>query len=199
MSRRSTIAFLAVAATLFATPAAAEGDAEAGATKAYTCLGCHGTAVAGASNAYPTFRVPKLWGQHAVYIETALEAYRSGERSHGAMRGNAATLSDQDIADIAAYFARGVELEESPVKGSAPESAQTCVACHADSGRSATPTFPVIAGQWKDYLVHSLKQYRSGERGDPVMAGQAMNLSDEDISALAEFYSEQAGLHYPED
>ena len=201
MSRRSIIARLAVVMSVLAAPvaSAAEPDPEAGKTKAYTCLGCHGTVVAGQANAYPTYRVPKLWGQHAVYLETALKAYRAGEREHSTMKGNAATLSDQDIADIAAYFANGAEIEEAPVRGTAPESAQPCVACHTDSGRSTTPTFPILAGQWQDYLAHTLEQYRSGERENSLMNGQAQNLSDEDIAALAEFYAKQAGLTYPEE
>ena len=79
------------------------GDAERGAIRAETCLGCHG--VASYTNVYPTYRVPKLGGQHADYIGAALKGYRSGERSHTTMRAQAANLSDQDIDDIAAYFA----------------------------------------------------------------------------------------------
>ena len=86
----------------------AQGDIEAGRAKAYTCLGCH--AVEGYRNAYPSYRVPKLGGQHQSYIASALEAYKSGARQHNTMQALASTLSDQDIQDIAAYFAsRGPE------------------------------------------------------------------------------------------
>jgi len=81
----------------------AAGDAAAGAGKAETCLGCHG--VEHYVNTYPTYKVPKVAGQHEAYLVAALQAYRSKTRSHPTMQANAANLSDQDIADIAAYFA----------------------------------------------------------------------------------------------
>ena len=81
----------------------AAGDPVAGRDKAATCMGCHG--VPSYMNAYPTYHVPKLGGQHAEYLEAALQAYRDGARGHSTMRAQAASLSDQDIADIAAYFA----------------------------------------------------------------------------------------------
>ncbi len=81
----------------------AEGDPAAGAQKAYTCLGCHG--VKHYVNTYPTYHVPKIGGQHQAYIEAALKAYRAGQRSHQTMQANAGNLTDQDIADIAAFFA----------------------------------------------------------------------------------------------
>lgn len=82
--------------------AAAEGDAEAGSVKAYTCTGCHG--IPGYSNIYPTYKVPKLGGQNFEYIVSALHAYRDGERKHATMQSQAKALSEQDILDIAAYF-----------------------------------------------------------------------------------------------
>jgi cytochrome c553 len=81
----------------------AEGDPAAGRIKAETCLGCH--AVTGYYNVYPTYHVPKLGGQSAGYIESALKAYRSGTRTHGPMQANASDLSNEDIADIAAFMA----------------------------------------------------------------------------------------------
>lgn len=81
----------------------AEGDAAAGAQKAYTCLGCHG--VKHYVNTYPTYHVPKIAGQHEAYLAAALKAYRAGTRAHRTMRANASSLTDQDIADIAAFFA----------------------------------------------------------------------------------------------
>ena len=82
---------------------AADGDPRAGRDKASTCMGCHG--VPSYMNVYPTYHVPKLGGQHAEYLVAALEAYRDGTRKHSTMQAQAATLSDQDMADIAAYFA----------------------------------------------------------------------------------------------
>ncbi len=94
---------------LLATPAMAEGDAEAGEIKGYTCTGCHG--IPGYKNVYPTYSVPKLAGQRAVYIESALKAYRSGDREHPTMSLHAESLSDEDIADIAAWL-EGAKGEE---------------------------------------------------------------------------------------
>lgn len=96
--------FAAFAATgMFASQALAEGDAAAGAKKAHTCLGCHG--VQHYVNTYPTYHVPLIAGQHEAYLVAALQAYRSKTRSHPTMQSNAALLSDQDIQDIAAWFA----------------------------------------------------------------------------------------------
>ncbi|MDW3095429.1 MAG: cytochrome c [Gammaproteobacteria bacterium] len=81
----------------------AAGDISRGEIRGETCLGCHG--VVSYTNVYPTYKVPKLGGQHAEYLAAALKGYRSGERSHGTMRAQAANLSDQDIEDISAYLA----------------------------------------------------------------------------------------------
>ena len=83
--------------------AQAEGNVEAGKTKALTCMGCHG--IEGAFSVYPSFRVPKLAGQHSEYIVAALKAYKTGQRKHKTMVAQAASLSEQDMLDIAAYFA----------------------------------------------------------------------------------------------
>jgi cytochrome c553 len=79
------------------------GDAAKGKLKSETCNGCH--AVDSYMNVYPTYNVPKLGGQHAEYIVAALKAYKNGERAHQTMHANAINLSDEDMADIAAYFA----------------------------------------------------------------------------------------------
>jgi cytochrome c553 len=81
----------------------AAGDVARGEALAETCLGCHG--IASYTTVYPTYKVPKLGGQHADYMAAALKSYRSGERSHKTMRAQAARLSDADIADIASYLA----------------------------------------------------------------------------------------------
>lgn len=96
---------LCCAALLLSTPLAVQGagDPAAGEKKAYTCLGCHG--IPDYKNVYPTYRVPKLGGQSAEYLVAALNAYTSGERPHSTMHAQAATLSEQDKKDIAAWFA----------------------------------------------------------------------------------------------
>ena len=86
-------------------PGSAAGDAARGKVLSYTCLGCHG--IENYKNAYPTYSVPGLAGQHAEYIVAALKEYSSGERSHATMHVQAASLSDQDMEDIAAYFSGG--------------------------------------------------------------------------------------------
>lgn len=83
--------------------AAAAGDPEAGRITAYTCTGCHG--IPGYSNVYPTYNVPRIGGQNYEYLVVALKAYRDGKRRHSTMELQARALSDQEIADVAAYFA----------------------------------------------------------------------------------------------
>jgi cytochrome c553 len=105
---RLTLTTAMLAAALAAAPAARAqtpaGNAEAGKKKISLCIGCHG--IAGYKTAYPdVYHVPMLGGQSSVYLVKALQAYRSGERGHPSMRGIAASLSDQDMVDIAAYYA----------------------------------------------------------------------------------------------
>ena len=100
---RTVLLCASIALTALAAPAMAEGDPEAGRVKAYTCTGCHG--IPGYNNVYPTYKVPKIGGQNQPYLVAALKAYRSGDRQHATMNLQAQSLSDQDIDDIAAYFA----------------------------------------------------------------------------------------------
>ena len=100
----NTVRCAAAALALLAAPAAlAAGNPDAGRVKANTCMGCHG--IPGYTNAYPTYRVPKLGGQSPEYVAAALKAYKTGERPHKTMQAQAMSLSDQDIDDIAAYLA----------------------------------------------------------------------------------------------
>ena len=97
------LALLAALPALAQTPAATTaGSAERGKELTYTCRGCHG--VTGYKNAYPAYSVPKITGQSADYISSALNEYRSGARKHPTMRAQAQSFSEQDIADIAAYL-----------------------------------------------------------------------------------------------
>jgi cytochrome c553 len=103
------ILFAAAAAlavgSLDALAQAPAGDAAAGAQKTQMCAGCHG--IEGWRTAFPeVYQVPKIGGQHPAYIVKALQAYKSGERSHPSMRAIAASLSDKDMADLAAYYAQ---------------------------------------------------------------------------------------------
>ena len=94
---------LSLGAALASGTARADGNVEAGKIKALPCMGCH--AIEGAFSVYPSYRVPKLSGQHADYVVAALKAYKTNQRSHKTMVAQAATLSEQDMLDIAAYFA----------------------------------------------------------------------------------------------
>ena len=98
-------ALVLASAALLPTARAEEpaGDAARGAKLAYTCYGCHG--IPDYRNAYPNYHVPRLGGQHEGYLKAALSEYRAGARPHPTMRGQASSLSDADIRDIAAYFA----------------------------------------------------------------------------------------------
>lgn len=100
LARRGILAL----AALLSLPAAAAGDAAAGRDKADTCVGCHG--IPFYTNAYPTYRVPKLGGQQPGYIVAALKAYRSGDRKHPTMHAQAASMTDQDMEDIAAFLSQ---------------------------------------------------------------------------------------------
>ena len=97
---------LSAAAPALAQQAAPAGDPKEAHKKIAMCEGCHG--IPGYKTAYPTvYRVPMLGGQQEGYISSALHAYKAGQRSHPSMRGIAASLSDKDIADLAAYYAAG--------------------------------------------------------------------------------------------
>lgn len=101
------LAFAGVASAVTGVTAAAEivGDAKAAASKVSMCIGCHG--IPGYKATFPeVYQVPMLGNQSAKYIENALHAYKKGERNHPSMRGIASSLSDQDMADLAAYYAQ---------------------------------------------------------------------------------------------
>jgi cytochrome c553 len=184
---------LLVTACIIAAPVHA--DAEEGSVLADTCMGCHG--IDGYRNAYPSYRVPKLGGQHEEYIVLALQGYKNQTRSHQTMQAHAATLSDQEMHSLAAYFAAQGEPAEQesgggPTRGK--EKVTVCIACHGEAGVSPTGNWPNLAGQHEDYLVEVIKQYQSGARKDPVMSGLVTTLSDEDIADIAAYYSAQRGL-----
>ena len=193
--RKIAFAALIAGITVMASPSAqADGDPEKGKVLAYTCLGCHG--IDGYRNAYPSYRVPRLGGQHAEYLVAALQAYKNDSRKHATMNAQAKTLSDLDMADLAAFFSgyntvdAGVAVVEKPGKAKATG----CAGCHGANGVSPAAMYPTIAGQQAEYIVHSLEQYRSGERQNPFMSGMAAPLSDADIAELAEFFAAQPGL-----
>lgn len=192
MSRHVLIAAF-VALSGFVTGVHAEGDPQKGATLATTCMGCHG--IPGYRNAYPSYRVPKLGGQKPDYMVLALQAYRTQARPHLTMQAQAASLTDQDMQDLAAFFASlGAAEQGEPVATGAAEKAAVCAACHGPTGISASPIWPNLAGQHRDYLEQAMHAYRDKQRQDPIMQGQAAALTDDDIRQLAAYFSAQRGL-----
>jgi cytochrome c553 len=192
------LATLIAASGFYAQNASADGDAARGESLAYTCLGCHG--VAGYRNAYPSYRVPKLGGQKASYLIIALQGYRDGTRQHPTMTAQASSLTDQNTEDAAAYLATlgGATVAAGGSSGAGFEPAATCVACHGQNGISLSPSWPTLAGQHEDYLVHALNQYRDGSRTDAVMSPLAATLSDEAVQQVAKYFAGLEGLETPE-
>ena len=166
-----------------------QGDAKHGKAISYTCLGCHG--IEGYKNAYPMYSVPKLEGQHPEYLAAALQEYRSGDRAHLTMHAQASTLSDQDIADIAAYFAGKPLVSKGKPASTPPPAATLCVSCHGQDGVSIAPAYPSLAGQHEDYLSRAIDEYRKGGRKNPIMKGFAATLKDEDIDVIAKYFSRE--------
>jgi cytochrome c553 len=181
-------------------PIALTGDAERGAVIGQTCTGCHG--IAGSFNASPAYHVPKLGGQNADYLEVALQGYRRGTRGHDTMHAQASTLSDQDIADVAAYFE---SFKGEPDRGRSHASAEqieagraksaTCAACHGPEGVSGASQWPNLAGQHETYLQVALERYKSGVRSDMVMNPLASQLDQQSIEELAAFFAAQSHLY----
>lgn len=182
----------AIAAVIGAT-ASAEGNAERGKVLAYTCHGCHG--IPNYKNANPSYSVPKLGGQHAKYLEAALGEYAAGQRPHPTMHAQAVTQTEQDRADIAAYF-QGQPLQpNTEVVGTPPPANQTCVACHGvDGAKTVADDYPILAGQYADYIEQALNDYKTGKRKNAVMAGIITAVKPQEFKALAEFFSRQGGV-----
>ena len=190
-----------VGMALASLPASAAGDPEAGKAKSTVCAACHG---ADGNSANPEW--PSLAGQHEGYAIDQLMAFRGGDRVNVLMSAQAAGLSDEDMADLAAYYraqtitptpadpelaARGGQLYR---LGDAERGIAACVACHGPKGLGNGPAgMPVIAGQKSVYLISQLKAYASGDRvADSETKTRMMQLiserlSDEDMAALAAF------------
>jgi len=185
------------------TPITLPGDAQRGAVIAQTCTGCHG--IPGYYNAQPAYHVPKLGGQNADYIEVALQGYRRGTRSHETMQAQASTLSDQDIADVAAYFESfegeaetgRTRASEAMIEAGRAKSA-TCAACHGTEGVAAAAQWPSLAGQHETYLLAALEQYKDGGRVDLVMNPLIEPLDARALEELAAFFAAQPHLYNTE-
>ncbi len=197
------------------------GDAKAGQTKAGACAACHG--VDGNSS---DAQYPKLAAQQERYIARQLALFKTGERENPIMMGMSATVSPQDMRDIGAYFASQKVLagisDDTMIKagpsqgmkfyavgehlyrgGDAARGIPACMACHGPTGAgNPGPAYPNLGGQHASYVSAKLTAFRGGlvlGKGDyanPVMAGVAKNLTDEEIQALGTYLQ---GLHPAKD
>jgi cytochrome c553 len=205
MMSKATHLLLALAGALTAlaaTSTAYAQDAAKGEQKAAMCIGCHG--IIGYQASFPeVYKVPMIAGQGAKYIVSALTAYKKGERKHPTMRGIATTLTDADMADLAAYY---TQLGSSSLKTvsetlAAQPSTEVaalltkgaCASCHgANFSKPIDPTYPKLAGQFPDYLYVALKAYGTAGnatvgRGNAIMGGQVKQFKHEELKALAKY------------
>ncbi|MGD8576690.1 MAG: c-type cytochrome [Thiohalophilus sp.] len=202
MKYKTLVSILAV--SLFASAAHAAGDAKAGESKAQACAACHG---ANGNSTVANF--PKLAGQHAGYIVKQLADFKKGEsRSNPIMAGQVANLSEQDMEDLGAYYAKqSASMGQADEKlaafgeklyrgGNMEKGLTACIACHGPTGTgNPAAKFPLLSGQHTDYLVKTLKDFRDGNRSnDPnaMMRDIAGKMSDDEIMAVASYIS---GLH----
>ena len=200
------IAFLVLALGLCAgasAQGAKPGDAAAGETKVAMCIGCHN--IPGYQASFPeVYKVPKIAGQNAAYIATALAEYKKGERKHPTMRAIATSLSDQDMADVAAYYNQLGKKESNADKAAAatppPDVAKllaqaNCASCHgANFSAPIAEAYPKLAGQHADYLYVALKAYQTDHndrvgRSNAIMMGMARPFTHAELKMLAGYLS----------
>ena len=186
------IHFICIALSVAASTAIA-GDIATGESLAQTCMGCHGAP--GLRNPSPVFKIPMIGGQPESYLTNALADYKNEKRSHATMRAQAASLSESDIANIAAYFAslQGEANQDGSNTSAenAPDVIATCVTCHGVNGNEQVADAPLIGGQYESYLIQALKEYRAGTRQNPIMAGFTRTLTLDQIKQIADWYSHQ--------
>ena len=201
------VALVAQVTTFTAFAQEAKGDAQKGEGKIALCIGCHG--IIGYQASFPEIhKVPKISGQGAKYIASSLNAYKKGERKHPTMRGIADSLSDQDIADVAAYYEASGVVAGAAVPGKAADGSAKamelvtkggCVSCHGDSfSKPIDPTYPKIAGQHSDYLFVALKAYKTEGnpqigRGNAIMGGMVKQFSNAELRELAQYIGSLPG------
>ena len=160
------------------------GDAQAGRKLAMQCRTCHG--IEGHAK-MPI--VPHIGGENPAYIEHQLTAFRDGQRVHEMMSVVARSLSDQAIADLAAWYSA-----QEPVAtlgpGQDPANApEACVACHGADGIAQIEDAPNLAGETVMYIDTQLKAFRTGKRTHEVMSPIAAEMTNDEIRAVAEWYS----------
>lgn len=196
MTKSKIIGFWIVLAS--AGLAHAQGDPGAGKAKAEVCAGCHGE---DGNASVPIF--PKLAGQHASYLAKQLREYKAGKRVDQTMNAMAESLSDADIADLSAYFAKQkIKVEKAEPNalgekifraGDAAKAVPACAACHGPSGGGNPQAgVPSLRGQYAAYLSKTLNDYKSGERNnDPneMLRTISSRLSEKEIDAVADYIS----------
>jgi cytochrome c553 len=182
-----------------------KGDAKAAEQKIAMCIGCHG--IKGYQASFPeVYRVPMISGQNAKYIVSALNAYKKGERKHPTMRGISDSLSDQDMADLGAYYEQHGKTEPVAKAPAAPDAKVAallqkgaCISCHGDNfSKPVDPSYPKIAGQHKDFLFVALKSYKvenqsTWGRSNGVMGGIAKQFSNAELKAMAAYIGSLEG------
>lgn len=193
---------LALALAASGTVNAQEANIQA---KVAMCIGCHG--IPGYQSSFPeVHKVPMIAGQGAKYIAAALTAYAKGERKHPTMRGIAQTLSEQDIADISAYYEQLGKGQPAPETAPAAPAQVTelltkgaCASCHgANFSKPIDGAYPKLAGQHADYLYVALKSYQTEGnpvvgRGNAIMAGQVKQFSHAELKTLARYIASLPG------
>ncbi len=181
------------------------GDPGAGEKKNALCTGCHG--ITGYHTGFPeVHKVPKISGQSPQYIVNALKAYKSGERKHPSMRGVAANLTAQDMADLAAFYANNGRLLPEPEKAATGSDKAHelltkggCTTCHGENfSKPLDPSYPKIAGQHPDYLYFALKAYKTEGvnligRNNPIMSGIAKQFTNAELKVLADYVGSLPG------
>jgi cytochrome c553 len=175
-------------------------NAAAGEKKADMCIGCHG--IPGYQASFPEiYKVPMIAGQNAKYIVSALTQYKKGERKHPTMRAIAASLSEQDMADLAAFYSAEAHAAPIPAALTAPPPADVaellkkgnCQSCHgANFSTPIDPSYPKLAGQHADYLYVALKAYQTDKnprvgRNNAVMMGMARPFTHAEIKLIAAY------------
>ena len=181
-------------------------DAKAGEAKAAMCIGCHGIPDYKAS--FPEiYRVPMIAGQSGKYIVSALTGYRKGDRKHPTMRAIAASLSDQDMADLAAFYSAQAKGEAAPatISGEPPAAVAellkkgNCASCHgANFSSPIDPTYPKLAGQHPDYLYAALREYQTDKnpqvgRNNAIMMGMARPFTLAEAKLLSSYIASLPG------
>lgn len=198
----TTLAALGLAVLASATQAQ---DAKAGEQKAAMCIGCHG--IPGYQASFPeVHKVPMIAGQNAKYISAALVAYKKGDRHHPTMRGIAESLTEADMADLAAYYEGQAGSAKAPAQVSAPEGRAAelvtkgnCAACHGQNySTPIDPSYPKLGGQHADYLYVALKAYATQGvatvgRTHAIMGAQVKAFSHADLKAIAGYISSLPG------